>query len=511
MRLLIKNPANILIKAPASLALSLCLLSSLTSAANAGEQPPGILLTWQQDPTTTMTIDWHTDPEHEGISTIRYKQVGTDAWQTVNAQTSKYAQSAHWSEDENASIGERTIHRVELTGLQPKTQYRFQVGEFTRKYYFETIQTSIDEEPLVFAAGGDNGTGSKFRAVNRAAMAYKPQFIAFGGDMAYEDGRADRVGRMHDWFTDVRDTLIHEDGRVVPIIVGIGNHEMLRTRGGNNYRNFPEFSNTRDFENYSGDIEKWRVDNAPYFFSLYAFPGQPGYDVLDFGDYMSLIMLDSDHANPVGGEQTRWLERVLKDRQHVTHLFPKYHEPGPYSSRRRNQNIGKVWIPRFEEHGVRVAFENHDHTFKRTHEIRGGEVVEEDAEERGVIYVGDGAWGIGARSVEHGDAWYMNRSSSTLHGWKVTLHGGKATFKAFNEKGEIFDEFEIEVEHTPSMPIRTWTDQQQGRAIEARFVRSIPGAVILQTEDGRNFEVDPNTLSEEDQQYIRDTTAEIID
>jgi len=444
------NITEIPAKSLTPIACSLCLWLGLPATVNADEQPPGIFLTWQQDPTTTMTIDWHTDPGHEGGSALRYKQVGTNEWQNVDAVSHKYAESAHWTDDQNESVGKRTVHRVELTGLQPKTQYRFQIDGFTRKYYFETIQQNIDEDPLVFAAGGDNGTGKGFRSVNKAAMAYNPQFIAIGGDMAYEDGSAGRVGRMHGWFRIVRDTLIHEDGRVVPMIVGIGNHEMLRSRGGNNYTHFPEFENQKDFETYSGDIEQWRIDNAPYFYSLFAFPGQPGYGVLDFGEYMSLIMLDSDHSNPVGGEQTRWLEGVLKDRQHVTHLFPKYHEPGPYSTRRRNHEVGTHWIPLFEQYGVRVAFENHDHTFKRTHEIRAGEIVKEDAEERGVIYLGDGAWGARPRAVDHSDAWYMLHSASSLHGWVVTLHGGKASIEAFDDKGKVIDEFEYEVEHTPS-------------------------------------------------------------
>lgn len=43
--------------------------------------------------------------------------------------------------------------------------------------------------------------------------------------------------------------------------------------------------------------------------------------------------------------------------------------------------------PLFEEYELTAAFENHDHTYKRTHRIRDGWWIP-----RGVLYLGDGAW-----------------------------------------------------------------------------------------------------------------------
>ena len=34
------------------------------------------------------------------------------------------------------------------------------------------------------------------------------------------------------------------------------------------------------------------------------------------------------------------------------------------------RNIKDHWITLFEQHGVRLAFENHDHAYKRTYPIR---------------------------------------------------------------------------------------------------------------------------------------------
>ena len=49
----------------------------------------------------------------------------------------------------------------------------------------------------------------------------------------------------------------------------------------------------------------------------------------------------------------------------------------------------KNWVPLFDKHNIDLVLEHHDHTFKRTHPMRGGEVDEKT----GIVYLGDGSWG----------------------------------------------------------------------------------------------------------------------
>lgn len=164
---------------------------------------------------------------------------------------------------------------------------------------------------------------------------------------------------------------------------------------------------------------------------------------MDFGRYLSLIMLDTDHTNPIKGEQTRWLQKVLEDRNDVTHIIPVYHLPAWPSARNpddsRFEHIRKYWHPLFEEHRVVVAFENHDHTYKRTYPIRNGKI-----DPNGVVYMGDGAWGVytrtpGSRHDEH--AWYLKRASSDRHFILGTIHGRLIHYVVINESGEVIDEY----------------------------------------------------------------------
>ena len=422
----------------ATLALTLLILFSPLEITRAADESPSaplaLYLTWQQDPTTTMTVDWHVGPEDDkNEPMLHYKQAGSEEWKSARA----YRQFFPYSN--------RTINRVEITGLQPDTYYRFRADDFTREYSFRTMP----DEPtrtIRFAAGGDTDhvIGGRSYKVNQSVMEYDPDFIVWGGDLAYADGGEpdrNRVDRWYGWFDVIKQTLITEEGRVVPIISGIGNHEVKRYVGNNQWHNF---DNT--ILPYDG-TDRWRMAAAPIYYSVIAFPGLPGYGVLDFGNYMSLIILDTGHTNRVEGPQLGWLEEVLteRDRRKVDYIYPVYHNPGFPSHRspdgRPYREVRDYWVPLFEQSSVQVAFENHDHTYKRTHPIRNGQVSED-----GIVYIGDGNWGRRPREIVNkpGETWYMKVAESVNNAIIVTIdEDGRQHFLAIDENGDQIDEYEI--------------------------------------------------------------------
>src|SRR6185503_2559340 len=62
------------------------------------------------------------------------------------------------------------------------------------------------------------------------------------------------------------------------------------------------------------------------------------FNVLDFGDYLSLVLLDTGHIAPIGGEQTSWLAKTLAERQDRPHLIVANHVPA-YPSYRAPDNV----------------------------------------------------------------------------------------------------------------------------------------------------------------------------
>ncbi|MFA9478853.1 fibronectin type III domain-containing protein [Phycisphaerales bacterium AB-hyl4] len=387
------------------------------------QKPAALYLTWQRDPTTTMTIQWHTEGPDDEVMIEYGPRGGEDLSRTEGVSHPMV-------------FSDRHIHTVELIDLEPGSNYRFRIyrseqGQSSRFYAFRTMPAEADR-PIRFAAGGDTRTRKAWmEQTNRQAVRYDLDFIVWGGDLAYADGREENLYRWYEWFEVNYNTLIDEDGRVVPIIVGIGNHEI---RGGR-YR-----GEGRGEEGYE-DTDAFREDIAPYYFNLFAFPGHPGYGTLDFGDYMSIILLDTDHAGPVHGKQASWLEEELTDRQDVPHLFPVYHIPAYPSARDFSEYVsGRVrqhWVPLFEQYGIRVAFENHDHTYKRTVPIRNNEEHED-----GIVYIGDGAWGVGLREVHSvEDTWYLTRAESVRHLILVTIQDQSQDYKVINEDGDLIDHY----------------------------------------------------------------------
>ena len=363
--------------------------------------PPAVYLTWQRDPTTTMTVQWHSHGGRDDV--VQYQQLDEGVWHTSRGTHHPMPHS------------NRTVHMVELTGLKPATDYRFRFGEHSVQFTFRTMPADMSK-PIRFVVGGDTMGGFDlfdewYEETCRRVAKQDPMFTVIGGDIAYANGDARFVKRWYRWLAGWKKYMVTSDGRLIPLVVAIGNHEV---RG--QYGQTPE--------------------EAPFFYSLFALPDKRSYSVLDFGRYLSLVLLDSGHTHAVDGEQTDWLRRTLADRQNVAHLFAVYHVPA-YPSVRGFDNsvsakIREHWVPLFEQFGVDGAFEHHDHAYKRTHRIRAGKV-----DPNGVLYLGDGAWGVMTRRPR--DRWYLAKTARKRHFSLVTV-GQSRSFLAIDSEGQIVDQ-----------------------------------------------------------------------
>ena len=196
-------------------------------------------------------------------------------------------------------------------------------------------------------------------------------FAVIGGDLGYDNGRSVEVSLA--FIRNYSKHMVARGGRLIPLIPCIGNHEV------------------------DGGYGKTR-EKAPFYYALFdgLFP-DTGYATLDFGDYLSLVLLDTGHTSPIGGEQADWLDKTLRERAEHPHVIAVNHVPA-YPSHRRMESTWlrpgtgdanrKHWVPLFEKYRVPVVLEHHDHTFKRTKPLLGGL-----ADANGVLYLGDGSWG----------------------------------------------------------------------------------------------------------------------
>jgi acid phosphatase type 7 len=399
--------------------------------------PSALYLTWQRDPTTTMTVHWHTDwTEGFTDSVLEYRAAGGAANAGWSRATGRQAQMPFTN---------RMVHTVEITGLRPDTLHEFRLGRLLAKddgalvfhphvpasvRKFRTLPATLTR-PVRFVSGGDiyGGTSPDLMTnMCKVAAAQDPEFALLGGDIAYVNNEPKAGPRWFEFFRVWRETMVTKDGRMIPVLPAIGNHEVhgdtYQIRGGSPLRGMSP-------------------DRALFFYTLFAFPGRPGYNALDFGNYLSVVALDSFHTNPVPGPQTDWLREALAKRRNVPFVVPIYHVPG-YPSHRTFAGPVSVavranWVPLFDEFGVRFVFENHDHAYKVTHPLRAGE-----KHPAGTRYLGDGAWAVVTRETTPLDkAPYLERAMSKNHVFVVTLHPDRADFTAVDQEGKEFDRFTI--------------------------------------------------------------------
>lgn len=365
--------------------------------------PDTLFLTWQADPTTTMTVQW-VGPENVAPTPIQYATVDGAFWQFGRVTTKPYPNT------------DLMVHRCELTGLTPGTEYQFQIGSISPKYRFRTMPAKATNT-MQFVSGGDCGVNVHAIGTNILAAKQEPHFALIGGDLAYDNGRSPDT--FTKFLQNYHRHMIDAKGRLIPMITCIGNHEV------------------------NGSYKTKRI-NSPQYLSVFdGLFAEKTFGVLDIGDYLSLVLLDTDHIEPIGGEQTDWLEMTLAARQERPHLIVANHVPAYPSYRAPEGKDGKFgtgeeqrkfWSPLFERYNVDVVLEHHDHTFKRTHPLTNGM-----KDKHGVLYLGDGSWGKLRVPKQPEERPYLAAVSSAYHMTVHRLEGDQRFHVALEESGKVAD------------------------------------------------------------------------
>ena len=371
--------------------------------------------------------------EWEEVDTyLDYRKVGAAIW---NAATG-YARVQHMD------MG-RATHTVALDSLEPGTEYEIRfpydplvvyptvIDDPTRNmtihwqthvplfadqqrptnddwvFRFRTFPAQLSDDPVRIGFGGDIKQGRQpyemYEEVFRAYTSEDLHALVITGDWAYDDNLPFNEPYWGDnRFADLWDVYkLHgqdTQGRLTPILPGIGNHEVA---GG-----------------YRGSQYDWTSqtlgDNTVFAVQFPAVPSE-WFFTTDIGDYASIVMLDSEHVNPRIGSnsdvQTAWLADALEDRKHVPNVFVTYHVAAYPVNRGFNDaiplRIRNAWHPLLDRHdNIKLVFEMHDHLYGESHWIRGGEIANDG---EGIKYLGAGHMGTSQDRLFWNPAttWYL--------------------------------------------------------------------------------------------------------
>src|SRR6516164_6031380 len=140
-------------------------------------QPSTLFLTWQRDPTTTMTVQWIGTVGETSDTTVTYSALQTVTWLLL-------PQAGPWQSQAAVArpypMTDLKVFRAELTGLTPGTDYQFRIGKQSPTYRFRTMPAKATDT-IPFVSGGDCGVNPHTVANNVQAARLDPMFAVVGG------------------------------------------------------------------------------------------------------------------------------------------------------------------------------------------------------------------------------------------------------------------------------------------------------------------------------------------
>lgn len=325
-------------------------------------EPRAVHVSWPADPATAVAFLWQTD----GATRATVVQYGTDP--AALTQTAVGSVSTGGS-----GSNEVTMHETHVCGLTPDTTYHYRVGgegHWSVVQHFKTApaagRTDYDVNFVVSGDARDNTT-IWGQVQSRVVMGMQPaDFQIFTGDAVL---LGTQQGAWRQWFDGAQATM-----SVMPFVMAHGNHDVLAI----NY--------LMQFAQPQADAE----EQSELYFSF------------DYGPIHFVLLNDSprDLTGSIAGTQLTWLRadlgRARTNRSHVPWIIVAHHKPAFASSVHSNSVdtalVRNTWAPVFDEYGVDVVLNGHEHDFEISKEVDGrGQEVSGRRGTRYIVAAGAGA------------------------------------------------------------------------------------------------------------------------
>lgn len=405
--------------------------------------PDRIVLSWSDDPSTTMTVSWRTDStvaralaqlvpapdgppiflgdvlDHDDEFGPRAPQ--PDPHPAVTTPVRWQGVTDHY-------------HRVHFTDLEPDTPYLYRVGDGTTWSPWLTFRTAPRQGPLTFLYLGDaqNNIHEHFSRTLRAAILHAPhaRFMTHAGDLVLSSGNDYTWG---EWFAAGEWALA-----MIPQLPAPGNSDHVRLPGRTPDRRllFPQWraafgtpaNGPEGLEGlaYTLDVQDLRlVVLYSNFESM-----EPGREIL--------VAPDRTLTDAMVAAQRDWLERVLRENDRRWTVVVFHHPVFTAREDRPNERLEALFRPLFARYGVDLVLQGHDHVYARGRDP--GLAVPEG--HVGPIYVISNAGGK-MRPLYRDAAWIDRAGEYVQLFHPITVSGDTLTFEAYTPTGRLYDAFRL--------------------------------------------------------------------
>lgn len=375
--------------------------------------PDRVVLTWSSDPTRSMDVTWRTDSTVTD-SIAEYAPAASVVGNLRGGDVPHAARINGSVQDFHSDLGDCHIHSIRIGDLDRATMYVYRVGDgrnWSEWFQFRTAAAS--DEPFTFVYFGDaqNAIRSLWSRVIREANQHAPRaaFMLHAGDLV---NNADSDAEWGEWFG-AGGWL----NGMIPVVATPGNHEYD-----------------------DGQLSR-------HWLPQFAFPmnGPSGLEeTVYWFDYQGARII-SLNSNRQLNEQRDWVRSVLTDPSRPKWTIITFHHPVFSSGNDRdNPNLRAAWRPIFEENGVDLVLQGHDHTYARS--ALGGPKnanVPEGvrAHSSNTVYVVSVS---GPKMYQLQDRWQVSREASGVQLFQVIhIAPERIRYEARLATGELYDAFAL--------------------------------------------------------------------
>jgi phosphodiesterase/alkaline phosphatase D-like protein len=387
-----------------------------------------IVLGWAGDPATSQAVTWRT----AAPVAAPQAQIGPAApgcAGTGGPVRTVTAESRQIRIDARRTV---THYKAQFSGLAPDTTYAYRVGSASSSSHWHCfITASADPAPFRFIYLGDaqNGLAAKWPRVMRAAFAAAPdaRFVVHAGDLV-GDGYDDR--QWGAWVAGLGAKASEVPGIPVP-----GNHDVIRS----------------PWRRVFAAPDLWNAHFALPANGPADLPALAGQDYSVDYQGVRIVALDANaFANEdfqesqrlrVQAAQVKWLREVLGTNRQRWTVVAQHYPVYSVAKHRDYVAMRRALGPLYDEYGVDLVLQGHDHAYGRTHKVHGGRLA--DPRAFGTIYVtsvsGSKMYGITSRQDPR---MARLRENSQLY-QVVSVAGDRLSFESRAVDGTLVDAFEL--------------------------------------------------------------------
>lgn len=373
--------------------------------------PESVVSTFGKNPETGRNFTWITplDTKNGVVEyCVKDKFKGFDKVNIQSATAKSYKT--------NTDNDTRIIHKVELVNLKPGTEYVYRVGikgYYSEQGVFRTAAKDLTSFTFINITDTQGTSISDYKVwkgtLDKALEKFPDaRFLIHTGDMV--DNGQD-IGQW-DNFTEVaRKELIK-----LPIVPVVGNHEMLNSNKTNN-----------NAKNYTDRFDTPQVQGtgAPLG-TVYSF---------DYGNAHIAVMNTQCGGNNLKS-QGEWLRNDMAKSLKKWKIVALHR--GPYGATYDTTDIRKAWVPIFDELGIDLVLQGHDHNYMRSYPMKNGVAVKPG---KGTIYMVGNTGGVKFYPLKSRSWQAVDLQPRVPMYISVTVSSTKMVIRAYDNKNKLRDSF----------------------------------------------------------------------